>query len=57
MAFVDYNKVFNSLKHNFMFSAQRNQGRIPESYMKIIQEMYLLRGRIVSEITGVFERC
>ncbi len=35
MAFIDFNKAFNSLKHSFMLSALRNQG-IPESFIKII---------------------
>ncbi len=49
-AFLDYNKTFDSFKHNFLFSAPRNQG-IPESFIKIIQKMYTgLRARTVTEM-------
>lgn len=39
MAFVDYNKAFDSLSHNYIWKTLENQG-VEKKYIKIIKEIY-----------------
>lgn len=39
MAFVDYNKAFDSLSHNYIWKTLGNQG-VHNKYIRIIQEIY-----------------
>lgn len=39
MAFVDYNKAFDSLSHNYIWKTLENQG-VESKYIKIIKEIY-----------------
>lgn len=39
VAFVDYNKAFDSLKHNKIWESLKEQG-VPEKYIRIIKEIY-----------------
>jgi hypothetical protein len=52
IALIDYKKAFDTLKHEFMFTALRNQG-IPEHFALLIQEMYRgLKARIKTDVEG-----
>lgn len=54
LAFIDFRKAFDSLDHDFMLVALRNQG-VPNTYIKLIQEMYTnLKGRILTEREGEY---
>jgi len=52
LAFIDYTKAFDSVKHKKIYEALKNQGT-PQAYIKLINEMYTnLKSRIVTEMTG-----
>ena len=52
LAFVDFRKAFDSINHEFMLQALKNQG-VPHIYIKIIEEMYTdLKARIITDVKG-----
>jgi len=52
IALIDYNKAFDSIDHNFLIKALRNQG-VPESYIQIIKQLYANnKTRIITDIEG-----
>lgn len=52
IAFVDYNKAFDSLKHNMIWEALKNQG-ISTKYIHIISNIYKnMTARIKTEMKG-----
>ncbi|VDO08661.1 unnamed protein product [Brugia timori] len=54
IALIDYNKAFDSLKHQFMLRALKNQG-IPEKLVRIIEELYRgLKARIMTDEEGEY---
>lgn len=54
LAFVDYSKAFDSIKHEFMLKSLENQG-ISEAWRNIIAEMYKnLEARIITDLKGPF---
>lgn len=54
IALIDYNKAFDSINHNYLIKALRNQG-VPESYIQIIKQMYAKnKTRIITDIEGEY---
>ncbi len=54
LAFIDYSKAFDSLDHNYMIKALKNQG-IPATYIIIIKNMYTnLKARIKTDKLGTY---
>ncbi len=54
MAFIDYNKAFESLEHNFIFKALQNQG-VHTQIITIIKEIYPNpKSRIITDVTGPY---
>lgn len=52
LAFIDYTKAFDSIKHNYLIEALRNQG-VPETYTNIIKDMYRnVKSRIITDKIG-----
>lgn len=52
IALINYNKTFDSLKHDSIISALKNQG-LAKNLFYIIQEMYAdLKARIVTNVEG-----
>jgi len=54
VAFIDYNKTFDSIGHEYMFEALKNQG-VPKSYRELIETIYTgLKARVITERKGEF---
>ncbi len=54
LAFIDYNKAFDTLDHDFILEALKNQG-VPMKLIKQIKEMYLNpQSRIITDKVGLY---
>jgi hypothetical protein len=54
IALIDFSKAFDSIIHEYMWMALKNQG-VPTKYIEIIRDMYRgLKARIKTEIEGEY---
>ncbi len=54
IAFLDYTKAFNSVKHEFMFQSLKNQG-LPDIKVNIIKDTYNgAKARIITDLEGEY---
>ena len=50
LAFIDYRKAFDSVKHESVYKAMQNQG-VPKTYRRVIKEIYAgLKSKTITEI-------
>ena len=54
IALIDFSKAFDSINHDYMWMALKNQG-VPKKYIEVIKDMYKgLKARIKTEIEGEY---
>ncbi len=54
LAFIDYKKLFDSLEHNFLTAALKNQG-VPASLVRLIKNLYSnIEARIITDKEGKY---
>ncbi len=54
LAFIDYNKAFYTLDHDFILEALKNQG-VPMKLIKLMKKMYVNpQSRIITDKIGLY---